>query len=215
MVLGFPPSAPGWLLGWRALPSRMVAAVFALCAMAGVAQAEGRSPAGQTEGRASAVQVESRSPTYAVKAGYLYKFTPFIDWPAAAFESAASPFRLCVAGRDPFGGAIDHAARAAYVGDHPVVVVRLPALARDAACHMLFLAASQTQTPQQMLALVADQPVLTIADEGLDAPGAMVQFVTIDGRVRFVIRADTAQAAGLAISSKLLALAASSKESGK
>lgn len=174
--------------------------------MAGVAQADGRDPD---------AHAADRRPAYAIKAGYLYKLTPFVDWPATAFESTSSPFRLCIAGEDPLGGAVDHAARGARVGDHPVVVVRLPTLAKGSPCHMLFLAASRTQTAQQMLALVVGQPVLTVADEGLDAPGAVVQFVTVDSRVRFEIRADAAQAAGLTISSKLLALAAQAKEGGR
>ena len=207
MVLGFPPSAPGLALGWRALPSRLLATVCALCVMAGLAQAgelksDERPPA-------------DRRPAYAIKAGYLYKLTPFVDWPATAFESAASPFRLCIAGEDPLGGAVDHAARGVRVGDHPVVVVRLPTLAKGAPCHLLFLAASRTQTAQQMLGLVAGQPVLTVADEGLDAPGAVVQFVTVDSRVRFEIRADAAQAAGLTVSSKLLAMTPQAKEGGR
>lgn len=196
MVLGFPPSAPGLVPGWRASPLRVLATVCALWAMVGVAQAAEPDAA------------------YAVKAGYLYKLTPFVDWPISAFEGPSSPFRLCIAGRDPFGGVVDHAAHGAKVGEHRVVVVRIPAMAKGAACHMLFVAASQTQTPQQILALVAGQPVLTVADEALEAPGAMVQFVTVEGRVRFEIRAEAAQAAGLSVSSKLLALAAQPKDGG-
>lgn len=222
MVLGFPPSAPGLTPGWRASPWRVIATVGALCAMASMAgaaeplpapQVEGTRSTPKAEGRPAPPMTEGRDAAYVVKAGYLYKFTPFVDWPAAAFEAPSSPFRLCIAGHDPFGGVVDHAARGARVGEHPVVVVRLPAVARSSACHMLFLAASRGQTPQQVMAMVAGQPVLTVADEGLDAPGAVIQFIVIDGRIRFQIRADAAQAAGLTVSSKLLALAAQPKES--
>lgn len=156
-----------------------------------------------------------QSPAYVLKAGYLYKFTPFVRWPAEAFESAHSPFRLCVAGHDPLGEILDETARGRRVNGHPMVVVRLPTLAKGAGCHMLFLGASRSQTAQEMLALTAGQPVLTVADEALEAPDAVIQFVTIEGRVRFEIRADAAQANGLALSSKLLALSASSREPAK
>lgn len=206
MVLGFPTSPLGWTPGRRASPLPVIAAVCALCALASVAQAGDHRPVAHAEGR---------DPTYAIKAGYLYKLTAFVGWPAAAFEGPASPFRLCVAGRDPFGGMVDHAVRGARVGEHPVVVVRMPAVAKSTPCHMLFLAAARTQTPREMLAMIAGQPLLTVADEGLDAPGAMVQFVTVDSRIRFAIRADAAQAAGLTVSSKLLALAAQPRETGR
>lgn len=203
MVLGFPPSAPGRTPGWRASPLRVVAA---LCAMAGAAQA-GERP--------SAPQTEARHTSYAVKAAYLYKLTAFVGWPAFAFEKPSGPFRLCIAGRDPFGGVVDQAVRGARVGEHPVVVVRMPAVAKSPPCHMLFLAAAPGQTPREMLAMIAGQPLLTVADEGLDAPGAMVQFVTVDSRIRFEIRAEAAQAAGLTVSSKLLALAAQPRETAR
>lgn len=152
---------------------------------------------------------------YAVKANYLYKFTPFVEWPPAAFETQASPFNLCVAGHDPFGVAMERVVRDRRVGDHPVMVIRLPVVAKGAACHMLFLGRSRVQTPQQMLAAVAGQPILTVADQGLSAKGAMVQFVIVAGRVRFEIRADAVQAAGLSLSSKLLALSAPQREDQK
>lgn len=215
MVLGSPPNAPGSPLGWRAWPSRVIAALCMLGVMAGAAwAADQRTPPPRAEAAPSAPKTESR-PAYVVKAGYLYKLIPFVDWPTTAFETADSPFRLCIAGRDPFGGAAEHAGHGARVGDHRIVVVRLPAVAKGAPCHILFLASSPTQTPQQMLTMVAGQPVLTVADEALDAPGAVVQFTTIDSRVRFEIRPDAAQAAGLTVSSKLLALAAAARDGAR
>jgi YfiR/HmsC-like len=145
---------------------------------------------------------------YAVKANHLAKFPAFVAWPDAAFDAPASPFRLCVGGHDPFGPMIDRLAQAGRVGDHEMTVARLPVVSKTSDCHVLFVSGSRAQTPREMLAAVAGRPVLTIADEGLEAPGAMIQFVTIAGRVRFEIRADVAQTEGLTVSSKLLSLSA-------
>ncbi len=162
-------------------------------------------------GLSEPVRAGDASLEYAVKANYLYKFTPFVEWPPAAFEAQASPFNLCVAGHDPFGEAMERVVRDRRVGDHPVMVIRLPVVAKGAACHLLFLGRSRVQTPQQMLAAVAGQPMLTVADQGLSAKGAMVQFVMLEGRVRFEIRSDAVQAGGLTLSSKLQALSAPQK----
>ncbi|UAL09231.1 YfiR family protein [Caulobacter segnis] len=197
MVLGFPPSALGSRPGWRKWSSCVVATALAACV------------------QASAAQAGEHEPGYALKAGYLAKFTPFVDWPDAAFEGPTSPFHLCIGGHDPFGGAIDRVAGGLRVGEHPVVVIRLSPVAKGADCHLLFLSASRRQTPQQMLAAVAGRPVLTVADETLDAPGAVVQFVTLESRLRFTIRADMAQVAGLTLSSKLLALSAQPRDGGR
>lgn len=206
MVLGFPPSARWLRPRWRLWPSRILATAIAVCAFSGTVQL-GVAHAGEPE------------PGYGLKAGYLAKFTPFIDWPDAAFDGPGSPFHLCIGGRDPFGAIIDRATNGLKVGDHPVVVVRLSPVAKEGAkapdCHLLFLSASRYQTPQQMLAAVAGRPVLTVADETLEAPAAMMQFVTVDSRLRFTIRADAAQAAGLTLSSKLLALSAQPRDGAK
>ena len=202
MVLGFPPSADGLGPGWRMWSSWLSATVLAACAL-NAATVTGAAQAGEHE------------PGYALKAGYLAKFPPFVDWPDAAFDGPASPFHLCIGGRDPFGAAIDRVAGGLRVGDHPVVVVRLSPVAKGADCHLLFLSASRRQTPQEMLAAVAGRPVLTVADEALNAPGAVVQFVTLGSRLRFTIRGDLAQAAGLTLSSKLLALAAQPRDGGR
>lgn len=143
-----------------------------------------------------------------VKAGYLFKFTPFVMWPGQAFESPTSPFNLCVTGDGGFDALVDSEVRGRKVGDHPIAVVRLRAVTRGAPCHLLFLGRSRVQSPQEMIEAVAGRPVLTVADQGLSAPGAMIQFVMDEGRTRFEIRPQPAEAVGLALSSKLLSLSA-------
>ena len=59
------------------------------------------------------------------------------------------------------------------------------------------------------------QPVLTVADDRFPTKRAMIQFVLIDGHVRFEIRSAVAQVSGLAVSSKLEALSATTKGDGR
>jgi len=152
---------------------------------------------------------------YAIKADYLYKFTPFVEWPTTAFDGPVGPFKLCVAGQDPFGPVVDEAVRDHKVGDHPVIVIRLKTVDRGAPCHLLFLGRSRLQSPRRMLAAVDGQPVLTVADDRFPTKRAMIQFVLIDGHVRFEIRSAVAQVSGLAVSSKLEALSATTKGDGR
>lgn len=183
-------------------------------AMAATPQREAQVPRdGQAlregQGQGQGPQIPVRIPAYVLKANYLHKFTPFTQWPASAFPRPGSPFRLCIGGHDPMGEAIDRLAHGKRVGDRPMVVVRLATVGRDPDCHVLFLGLSRTQTPQEMLALVAGKPILTVADEALEAPGAVIQFITVGDRLRFEIRPEAAQAQGLGLSSKLMALSAS------
>src|SRR3546814_18079991 len=47
----------------------------------------------------------------AVKASFLFKFVPFVDWPANAFGSATAPFQICINGQDPFGSVLAEVVR--------------------------------------------------------------------------------------------------------
>ena len=201
MVSGVPPSGPRLTREGRFQPRRFGAAAgIALCLIAAVARAQ--------EGGQEAHERHPHHGAYAVKASYLVKFPAFVAWPDGAFEAPDSPFRLCIGGQDPFGPVIDRFASAARVGDHPMTVARLPVVSKAADCHVLFVSVARGQAPREMLAAVAGRPVLTVVDEGLDVPGAMIQFVTVAGRARFEIRADAAVAEGLTVSSKLLSLSA-------
>lgn len=165
--------------------------------------------AGLWLGAAATAGAQSASLEYAVKANYLYKFTPFVEWPARAYASPTSPFAICVAGQDPFGPLLDRAVQGQQVDGHPIVVRRLAVAEPGAGCHMLFAGHSSRQSTAQMLSALAGQPVLTVTDQAAKGAGGMIQFVLQDGRVRFAIDAKAAAAGGLTISSKLLGLAVS------
>src|SRR5579883_1484108 len=68
----------------------------------------------------------AQGPTeYDVKAAFLLNFTKFIEWPESAFESASAPFRICIAGEDPFGDALDKMMQGESVGRHRLEVRRI------------------------------------------------------------------------------------------
>jgi len=143
----------------------------------------------------------------AVKAAYLYKFAPFVEWPAAAAHPAGAPFTVCVVGADPFGPVLDRAVAGQKVGDRPIAVRRLAAAAHDSPCDIAFLGGSRAQSVRDELGVLHGAPVLTVTDGGA-APG-VVDFALTEGRVRFRIDDQTAAEDGLTVSSKLLSLAVS------
>jgi hypothetical protein len=151
---------------------------------------------------------QGRALEYAVKATYLYKFAPFVDWPADAFASPSSPFDLRIAGDDPFRDALDAAVSDQRIGERRIVVRRLALTDRPAGCHILFLGGANPHAAAAALSAVSGAPVLTITD-GAQEPAAkgVVNFVVQANRVRFEIDDLAAAAHRLTISSKLLNLA--------
>jgi hypothetical protein len=144
---------------------------------------------------------------YAVKASYLYKFTPFVQWPAAMFDTPMSPFNLCVLGQDPFGPLLDQAVDGQMVESHPIVVRRIARLPPGESCHLVYLGRSSEPDPAAAPMAVPDGPVLTVTDEKAGTSGGVIHFVLRAGRVRFEIDPAEAAARGVTLSSKLLSLA--------
>ena len=178
MIAGTQQTTPATLL-------RLALALLVLTGAAGVARAQ-----------------ESQT---AVKAAYLYKFAPFVEWPAG--HPTGASFTVCVVGSDPFGSVLDRAVAGQSVGDRPVVVRRLAIAAHDSPCDIAFLGGSRAQGVKEALGVLHGAPVLTVTD-GSAAPG-VVDFALAQGRVRFRIDDQTAADCGLTISSKLLSLAVS------
>ncbi len=149
---------------------------------------------------------DSESLEYAVKATFLYKFAPFVEWPPTAFASSSAPLVVCVVGHDPFGAVLDQAIAGQKMGDHTVVIQRIDAATRDSGCHIMFIGGSPAQSADDALNVMRGAPVLTVTDSGQTAQG-IISFVIDNARVRFDIDNDAAARSGIMVSSKLLSLA--------
>lgn len=143
----------------------------------------------------------------AVKATYLYKLAPFIVWPPNAFDGPADPLVICVQSPDGFAGLVERAVASQRMGGHPIQVRRVARLERGQGCHIAYVAGSPSQSPSQALAAVEGAPVLTVTDATHGPARGIVHLVLNGGRVRFSINSARADADGLGVSSKLLALA--------
>ncbi|HEX3919264.1 MAG TPA: YfiR family protein [Caulobacteraceae bacterium] len=154
----------------------------------------------------AADQARAGTPIDAAEATDLARFAPFVDWPASAFASATSSFRLCILGDDPFGPALDQAVSGQQVQAHPMEVRRLQTADGVGACHILYVRSPRPADIAEAMTQLRGAPVLVVTDEA-SAPLGAIRFVVREGRVRFIIDAAAATAAGVHISSKLLSLA--------
>jgi len=155
---------------------------------------------------AAAARGEGDTLELAVKATYLYKLAPFVTWPAEPAGTAA-PLPICVQGTDPFGPLLDRAMAGQSVGGRPVVVRRVARLDPESGCAIAYVSGSAVQSQAQALAAVERAPVLTVTDAARGPTRGIVHLLLDGGKVRFAIDTAKADEAGLAISSKLLALA--------
>lgn len=143
-----------------------------------------------------------------VKATYLYKFAPFVEWPSAdAAASGIAPMHFCVVRDDAFGGLLEEAVAGQRIGERPVTVRRLDTVDRQSGCHIMYIGGSGSQPPTDILDTVRGMPVLTVTDSMRDPVSkGIINFVIENNRVRFEINNRAAAENGLVISSKLLSL---------
>lgn len=146
---------------------------------------------------------------WAVKAEYLFKLVPFVDWPQDAFGSPSDAFHLCVVGQNPFGDLLDQVGQGQSQDQRPVSVLRLNAIGTGDHCQLMYVD-GDPQFVAQSLAAVAGSPVLTVTDDQTMAKG-IVNFVLVQNRVRFEIDRAAALRNHLNVSSKLLDLAVAPK----
>lgn len=147
----------------------------------------------------------------AVKATYLYKLAPFVTWPATAQPAPSAPLVICVQGVDPFGAVLDRAVSGQAAGGHPLAVRRLAKIDAVSGCQIAYVGGGAAQSRTQALQAVAGVPVLTVTDEARGGQAGIVNLVLDGGKVRFAIDTEQADQNGVAISSKLLALAVAVK----
>ena len=150
-------------------------------------------------------RAQSESLEAAIKATYLYKLAPFVEWPSGSFASDGSPLNLCVIADPTFAGILEQAVRDQRIGRRPFAVRALPAPDPNG-CHVAFLGTD----PGPALATMRGVPVLTVTDETPDPTAkGIVNFVVRDNKVRFEIDDIAATESHLEISSKVLSLAVS------
>ena len=139
----------------------------------------------------------------AVKAAYLTKFAPFIEWPASS-QPPDAPFVICIVGNDPFGDVLDRVAAGQKSDAHAIAIKRVQAVEPD--CKIMY--AGSSADAARISDATRNAPVLTVSDADTDGGAhGIICFVREKDHVRFDIDAGAARQHGLVMSSKLLDLA--------
>jgi hypothetical protein len=156
----------------------------------------------------------SDSSEYLVKAGFIYNFAKFVEWPSTAFAEPDSPIVIGVLGTDPFGEIINHVVEGKKIGMRGFVVRRFKwsKELKDSKdfkeCRILFVSSSEKMHFEEIVEAVKGLPILTVGETpGFAERGGMIRLMLEDNRVRFEVNVDAAHDGNLNISSRLLTLA--------
>jgi hypothetical protein len=156
----------------------------------------------------------SDSSEYLVKAGFIYNFAKFVEWPSTAFAEPDSPIVIGVLGTDPFGDIINRVVEGKKIGSRGFVVRRfkwskeLKDLKEFKECRILFVSSSEKLHFEEIVEAVKGLPILTVGETpGFAERGGMIRLMLEHNRVRFEVNVAAARDGNLNISSRLLTLA--------
>jgi hypothetical protein len=153
---------------------------------------------------------QPKASEFQVKAAYLYNFGRFVQWPDESGTDRNESFEICVLGTDPFGQALDATLAGGTIGGKNVAAKRITKPQDVNSCRILFISSSEESHLKEDLAALDKTRVLTVSDiPRFSERGGMIGFILDGNRVRFDVNLDSAQGAGLTLSSELLKVATS------
>lgn len=143
-----------------------------------------------------------------VKAGFVFNFAKFVEWPVNAFPEAGAPVVVGVLGDDAFARLLEQTLKGKSIQGRPCLVKQFQELPGVDACHLLYIGAAEKKRLPAVLAAVKGANVVTVGDlDGFARSGGVINLYREQNSLRFEINVDAAARARLKIHPKLLQLA--------
>jgi len=143
---------------------------------------------------------------YKLKAVYLLHFANFVEWPESAFKEPGK-MNVCVFQDNPFGSYLDEVDGEQVKGR--VLTTRSGvAMEQVDECHILYVGRPHTHNLIAIKKHIGSANVLLISEQqDFEEAGGIISYFVESNKLRIAIDADSASAASLKISSKLLQIA--------
>lgn len=140
-----------------------------------------------------------------IKAAYIYNFARFIEWPPRA---TPGPLRIAVLGSGELKSPLAEVVKGKSANGRPIEVRHIRLASEAECCEILLIERSESGHLKDIVQALSGKPVLTVCDSGNGLrDGVMIDFQMVDDSVRFQINRESAEHAGLKISSQLLKVA--------
>lgn len=145
---------------------------------------------------------------YKAKAGFLYNFIAFTEWP----EEVGSTLNVCVYGPDPFGEDLN-GLQGKRAGSRSLAVRRAGSLDGLKGCQVVYVSGSAIGSLGRILDTLQGESVLTVAD----SPGALEKGIGLNmevsqSKIAFSANLEATRRSRVNVSSKLLRLAKEVKQ---
>lgn len=136
---------------------------------------------------------------------FIYNFSKYVKWPD---NMNSGKFIIGVLGNSVIQNELKEMAASKQVNGMPIEVKQCSSVADIKGCHILYIASSESGKLDQVVTQTQSQSVLIVTDKpGLAKQGSAINFVEVEGKIKFELNQGNAESHGLKVSGSLSSLA--------
>jgi len=150
--------------------------------------------------------LNAQSSEYILKAGFMERFTRFIEWPGDSIQTdTTKPFIILVLGKNPFGENLKYVFSKTRIKERRVIIRYASGLDTNNYYHMIFISSTSSRELSSILKFTHNKPIITISETaGYGSRGVLINFFIETNKIRFEINQDAFRKSGLRVSYLLL-----------
>ena len=161
----------------------------------------------------SSAQTPASYSIESVKAAFLYRFLEYVEWPESARTDG--PLTIAVLDDEALSTELHRNVRGRTAQGREVRVRTVSSVQEGLEAQVLFVSSGSRKKLAPVANSNAHDPVLIVTEgDGALERGSVINFVVVDGNVRFEISLPAAEQRGLKLSSRLLNVALRVEKSG-
>jgi hypothetical protein len=143
-----------------------------------------------------------------LQAEFIGRFPQFIEWPAnSSVSDSSAPFVIGVYGDSEVLAALERITGKTKILGKQVEARKITSISSVDSCQIVFVAKSQREQLSAILGQTRGKPILTVGDTaGFGRQGVIINFTVEGSSLKFEINQSAADANGLRLAPKLLAL---------
>lgn len=148
----------------------------------------------------------AQSREYLIKAGYIEKFTHFVEWPSLETDNDTI-FKIAIIGEDQFESALHEIFKNVKVKNRTVQISRISSIEEIQNCLILVIS-GQVNNLDEILGYTTGKQILTISEnKGYGKKGVVINLFLDDNYIRYEINQRSLEKSRLKMSSLLLSTA--------
>lgn len=132
---------------------------------------------------------------------FIYNFSRMIEWPASY---RTGDFIIGVLGTADVAGELEVYTKGKKVGTQNIQVIRYKTPAEIQQCHILFIPFVRTKQLPEVITTISNKSTLIITEKsGALNEGAAINFIIMEDKMKFELKAENANKLGIKFSAKL------------